>query len=191
MSLGSIVEYSTKTFVQVYATASAFLTDATAKFAAFGKTPEYWDDTTGARLYYILYAQYGNHPIAYTDETQFAFQLFSVTLQYFDLWLKKIDIQDKLRGLTEDELQTGAIQIYNKASNPSQIETEGGTLSKDEIPYVDEQNTAKHKRSKLEAYNLLWGLLRANATEDLLRKYRPLFRQFVSDDYCATYESEE
>jgi hypothetical protein len=33
-------------------------------------------------VYYLLYARYGNNPIANRDENQFKFKIFSVIFQY-------------------------------------------------------------------------------------------------------------
>ena len=41
-------------------------------------------------LYYLLYAKYGNSPIANFDETQFKYKLFSLIFQYGPNWEKEL-----------------------------------------------------------------------------------------------------
>ena len=62
-------------------------------------------------LFYLLYAKYGNNPIANYDITQFKYKMFSVIWQYGPTWEKKLSIQETLRGLQlNDLLDNGKIE---------------------------------------------------------------------------------
>jgi hypothetical protein len=78
--------------------------------------------------------------------------MFSVIFQYGPTWEKKLDIQEKLRDLTEAEILAGAKAIYNHAFNP---ETTPSTASLEELNYINDQNITNYKKSKLEAYSIL------------------------------------
>lgn len=179
--------YSTKTFCDIWDEFAKFQTDYTAIMANIGPTVTI---TTAnlTSIYYLLYARYGNNPIANLDETQWKYKMFTIVFMYAETWLKKLSIQSTLRGLTEDELLTGAKQIYNHAFNPS---SEPSTASLAELDYINDQNTASHKRAKLEAYSILWNLLHANATEEFLVKFKPCFKLMVRHEKPILYITEE
>ena len=60
-----------------------------------------------------------------------------------------MDIQNKIRNLTEDEIRIGTKAIYNQAVNPG---TEPSTGSLEELTSISAQNTTGYKKSKLDAY---------------------------------------
>jgi hypothetical protein len=75
--------------------------------------------------------------------------MFSVIFQYGPTWQKRLDIQAKIRGLTDSDILIGSKAIYNTALNPS---TAPSTGSLEELTYINSQNTTNYKKSKLEAY---------------------------------------
>ena len=138
-------------------------------------------------LYYLLYASYGNNPIANYDETQFKYKVWSTIFQYGPTWEKRLDIQEKLRALSETDILQGAKQISNHAYNPSAAPSTGGL---EELDYINEQTALNYKRNKLDAYGLLWDLLRVDVTKVFLDQFRKLFRQFVQPMVTAIYETD-
>lgn len=70
----------------------------------------------------------------------------------------------------------GAKAIYNSAMNPS---TAPSTSSLDELTYINSQNTTNYKKSKLEAYNILWSLLDDTLTAKFIEKFGICFKKFV------------
>ena len=184
--------YDTKTFSQIWEEASDFKADyldnGISPTIHYGETSggvTYKDNIT--LLYYLLYASYGNSPIANFDETQFKYKVFSTIFQYGPTWEKRLDIQEKLRALSEADLLQGARQISNHAFNPSQDPSTSGL---EELPYINEQNALNYKRNKLDAYGLLWDLLRVDVTKVFLDQFRKLFRQFVQPMVTAISETE-
>ena len=55
-------------------------------------------------MYYLLYARYGNTPIANYDQTQWKYKMFSIIFQYGPTWEKRLGIQTTLRGLQVSDL---------------------------------------------------------------------------------------
>lgn len=91
--------YNTKTFTEIYDSATAFTTDYST-IDLGGIT----DSSLVTKLYYLLYAKYGNSPIANLDETQFKYKLFSLIFQYGPNWEKELNIQGILRNLQLSDL---------------------------------------------------------------------------------------
>lgn len=135
-------------------------------------------------LYYLLYARYGNSTVQSSDENQFKYKLAATIFQYGPAWEKRLEVQDSLRQLTMEDLETGSKLINNHAYNPS---TEPSTNTQYELDKIDQQNVAITKRGKLEAYNNLLGLLSTDVTEAFLKKFQKLFIQFVYPSPVYTY----
>lgn len=167
-------------FTDVYSSAEDFLND----YKNVG-IPAIIQETNANTLYYLLYARFGNDIIASSDLNRFKYSLFSIIWQYGPTWEKKLDIQDKLRNFTEEEILTGSRQIYNTASHPA---TEPGTDTDEELPFIDNQNTSKARRGKLEAYDMLYHLLVTDVTTEFLNRFQKLFLTIVEPELPLYYE---
>ena len=174
--------YNTKTFSEIYETVNDFIYD----YNNIG-IPKIISVNNATTLYYLLYAQYGNSPIANYDETQFKFKIFSIVYMYGPTWEKRLDIQSKLRNISDDDLLIGAKAIYNHAYNPS---TTPSTSTLDELEYIDDQNSTNYKKSKMDAYTQLWDLLAIDVTKEFLNRFGICFKHFVKP-ISYIYESEE
>lgn len=139
------------------------------------------EEATATTLYYLLYSRYGNSPIANLDIYQFKFKLWSIIAQYGPTWEKQLDMQQKLRAMTDDELMLGSKIIYNHAYNDG---SSPSTDSLEETPYINEQNTTNNKKNKLQAYNELMTLLQTDVTDYFLNKFKPLFKKIIVPGIC-------
>ena len=171
--------YRTRKFADIWPSADAFIQDYQA--SAIPQKLKVADATT---LYYLLYARYGNSSIANSDENQFKYKIFSTIYIGGATWAKKQEIQDKLREMTEDEILAGTKAIYNHAFNPQTAPT---TDTVDELEYINEQNTTKYKKSKLDGYALLWAILNDGVTERFLREFRYHFLVVVEPQVPLWY----
>lgn len=163
--------YSTKTFVEIFESVNDFLY----YYNNIG-IPKKISFDSATTLYYLLYAKYGNSPIANYDENQFIYKLFGIVFQYGPTWEKRLDIQDKLRALTEEEIISGAKTIYNHAYNPA---TEPSTSTLTELEYINEQNTQNFVKNKLSAYSELMSLLETDVTGEFINKFNICFKKFA------------
>ena len=179
-------QYSTILFTEVWDNAEDFKADY--KASGLYQTVSKISDDSANMLFYLLYARYGNNPIANRDVNQFKYKIFSVIFQYGPKWEKDLDIQKKVRELTEDEIRTGSFAMYNQALNPSTAPT---TASDTELNYINGQNTTRYKKSKLEGYALLTELLQDDVTEAFLKKFNICFKRFVSPEKPLLYVTEE
>lgn len=141
-------------------------------------------------VYYLLYARYGNTPIVNSDENQFKARLISTMFMYGPSWACRLDIQKALRETDIEELRVGTKSIYNHAFNPS---TTPSTSSTKELDTINDQNTAQHKKSLIQAYAELSALLREDVTLSFINKFAPLFIKVAAPDYPLLYavESED
>lgn len=135
-------------------------------------------------LYYMLYARYGNSTIASSDTNQFKYKLWTIIFSYGPAWEKRIEIQDKLLSLTDEEIQKGNTTIYNHAFNPS---TAPSTETLEEIQYINDQTTQKNKRGKMDAYAYLWDLIDTDVTTEFLNRFQPLFLKIVEPELPLWY----
>ena len=92
-------QYDTKLMTEVWSQASEFLND----YQNIG-IPTTISNQNATTLYYLLYARYGNTPIANYDENQLKYKMFSIIFQYGPTWEKRLDIQNTLRGLQISDL---------------------------------------------------------------------------------------
>ena len=180
-----IPQYSTITFTDVWDDATEFKSDlADSPFAGCISTS---NPDNVSLVFYLLYARYGNNPIANLDVTQWKFKIFGTIFQYGPTWEKRLDVQKKIRNLTDAELLAGSKAIYNSALNPS---TTPSTGSLDELTYINSQNTTNYKKSKMEAYAQQWDILQTDVTEEFLVKFKKCFKIFVSAEQPLLYVSD-
>lgn len=175
-------QYDTKLFTEVWEDKDEFLSDYSG--ATQVGIPAIISNTNATTLYYLLYAKYGNNPIANRDINQFKYKVFSIIFEYGPTWEKRLDIQGKLRALTEEDIIKGAKAIYNSALNPS---TAPGTGTLEELEYINAQNTTNYKKSKMEAYAQLWELLNTDVTSAFVNKFKICFKQFVRPERPLLY----
>lgn len=117
-----IPQYDTKLFTQIWDNATDFVAD----YQDVG-IPVTISTTNATTLFYLLYARYGNSPIANYDEEQFKYKIFSVIFQYGPTWEKRLEVQKTLRDMQlSDLIDNGALNelFSHTASNNT---TKNGT----------------------------------------------------------------
>lgn len=176
-------QYSTVLFTDVWDDEEKFEEDLAASPFAAELT-----EVNAELVFYLLYARYGNNPIANRDINQWKFKIFSVMFQYGPTWAKRLDIQKKLRAIQDEDLRIGSKAIYNAALNPS---TEPTTNTLDELDYINEQRTTNYKKSKMDAYVQLLDLLDTDVTEEFITKFRKCFKVFVAPENPLVFVTEE
>lgn len=192
-------QYSTMLFSDIWNNANDFLTDYTSagvftspviENGVVVKAGTKLADENVTLLFYLLYSKYGNNPIANNDINQFKYKVYSIMFQYGPSWEKRLDIQEKLRALKDEDIQKGSKAIYNTAMNPS---TQPSTQTLEELTYINSQNTTNYKKSKMDAFAQLWELIDADVTGDFIAKFRVCFKQFVRPENPLLYitDSEE
>lgn len=142
-------------------------------------------------LYWLLYAKYANNPVANLDLNQFKMRLFATVFQYGPTWEKRLEIQERLRDLSEEDIRLGYKSIANRALHP---DVEPSTGSLEELPFIDSQNTTTGKKGIIDGYSQLWMLLKVDVTTEFLDKFKNLFKVVVMPEnplLYITYEEDE
>lgn len=179
MSRSLYGSYRTRTFADIYETADVFVKEIQASplnklYSESCKT-----------LYYLLYGKYGNSHIASSDETQFKYRLYSIIWQYGPSWKREVDLQDKLRAMSDDEILSGAKSINNVSLNPA-TEIEEDVVLKT----VNQQTTMSVKKAKMDAYAQFVALLKKDVTAEFLNRFKELFLTVVEPEGPLYYITE-
>lgn len=139
-------------------------------------------------IYYMLFARYANSPIASASEEQFVTKLFLTIFQYAPTWAKRLELQHKLRSLSDEDLLKGGKAFYNHAYNPSTAPVNDSTEA---LPKIDDQNVTSYLKSKMEGYSILASLLETDVTREFLDQFSVLFNPLVMPDYEVCYCEED
>lgn len=184
ISIGQMIpQFNTEIFTDIYDNETDFLND----YKNNG-IPALLKDESIKTLFYLLYARYGNSPIANKDINQFKYKLFSIIYQYGPTWEKRLEIQSQIRGLTLEDAAEGSRSIYNHAYNP---ENGPSTQDTEELDFVNDQNVSKNKKAPLEAAMGLWDMLRVDVSETFLKEFTKLFLRVVRPQRTYIYTTIE
>lgn len=136
-------------------------------------------------LYYLLFAAYGSTPIKSDYPKQWKDKIFSTIFMYGPAWAKRLDIQDAVRGMSDDEIAKGSASIYNNAANPDGAPS---TETWDTLQGINNQNVTLHKRGKLEGYAMVDSLLKTDVTKEFIDRFKKFFIQVVAPGRPLWYD---
>lgn len=176
--------YRTRTFSDIFPEFEEF----EAQFTSSPLNISFTGGISLSQLYYMLYAHYGNSHIAYSDENQFKYYLYSIIFQYGPTAAKEREIQDNLRNISESDLRKGGRAIYNHAYNPG---TPPSTSTLTDLNYINDQNTANYEKSKVEGYAILISLLKKDVLDEFIHRFASLFIKVAASDAPLLYETLE
>ena len=123
-------------------------------------------------LYYLLFARYASSHIRSDYPKQWKMKLMMTVFEYGPTWSKRLEIQDKVRNMTDDEIQKGTIMTYNTAMNPDGAPT---TDTWDTLKGINSQNKNLYQRGKLDSYAYIDQILKADVTRDFIEKFKKFF----------------
>ena len=189
--MSNIKLYDTMTFSEVFDSAEVFLTavkDCPLMLKTASPLTYIMGDASIMNLYYLLFAKYGNSPIANADVTQFKYKVYSLIFQYGPTWEKRLQLQTEIRELSVQTVMNGSTAIYNKAYNPGTTPT---TQTTTELDYINEQNVQKIKKNEAAAYAELWGLLRDDITAAFIDRFKICFKKVVLPERPLLYTEDE
>lgn len=142
-------------------------------------------DSDLAVIFYLLYSKYGNSHYSTMDQYQAEYQVFSKVIAYGPRFIREYKVQKDLLTMSEEDLLSGSKTIYNHAYNP------GTDPTVEELDQVDDQNTTKIKRSRLDAYEYLLSLLDDSVVDRFLKRFKDLFLTFVKPTGPIWFKEEE
>lgn len=179
--------YRTRTFADIYPSFDEFEREYKESTLVIPFTQEGEKGLTLSQLYYMLYAHYGNSHIAYSDENQFKYYLYSIIYQHGPRVIKKRELQIAMTEINIEEAMQGGKAIYNHAFNPS---TAPSTSTLEELLTINDQNTTNYKKSTVEAISMLSAILEEDVVDDFIHKFKRLFIKVLAPDYPLLYEFE-
>jgi len=177
---------SNTTFADVWGDAATFVSEykASGLYNADNKIT----DTNATVLYYLLYARFGNNSIASRDTNRFKYAVFANIFQYGPAWEKKLDLQKKVRALTDAELQTGSRTVQNHAYNPG---TAPAVSAVEDLTAINEQSSMNYVKSKIEAYGMQWEMISNDVTNAFVMRFEKLFIIVAAPVYQIAFPVEE
>ena len=177
---------NTQTFAEVYSTEQSFIDS----FRNSAYTDYIEDDKYLKLTYALLFAKYEESHIASFNSASFENKVNSFIFQYAPAWIKKLEIQQALIRLTEEDVTKGAVAKFTHGYNPSTVPGTGN--SDTEIETVNEQTLNKYTKSKLEGYSGLLELLTNDVTQTYISKFSKLFMKTIDvSDLIAQIEENQ
>lgn len=143
------------------------------------------DDTIN-KLYVLLYARHGNDAIISSDENRFKYALFSIVYEYGPDFEKRKEIHDRIRALSDEEIERGTTAIYNVGQNPS---TSPGTQEFEQLKKIDQQSATGYKLPKIDYLLKQEEALKAGYIDVFLKRFDKLFNPFPAE-YPLIYHVE-
>ncbi|MBR5022273.1 MAG: hypothetical protein IKY18_03615 [Oscillospiraceae bacterium] len=123
-------------------------------------------------IYTLLMAEYKNSHVLSSDPTRFVLKCAALMYQYAPEYQREMEIQDKLRNMTQDELMSGAEIIANEAMHPAKTVD---VSAHEKITTINGQRTSWTQKDKATAYAELYALLDADITTRFVARFRRLF----------------
>ena len=123
-------------------------------------------------LYYLLWARYASSHIRSDYPQQWKMKIMMTVFEYGPTWSKRLEIQDKVRNLSDEEIQKGTIMTYNSAMNPDGAPT---TDTWDTLKGINSQNKNLYQRGKLDSYAYIDQILRTDVTREFIEKFKKFF----------------
>jgi hypothetical protein len=177
--------FRTRTFAQIFNSFDTFHTEfAATPFATAIATTNQSAQVDLELVFYLLYSRYGNSHIAFSDENQFRYNIFSTIFMYGPSWATRLNAQKEIRNLSIDELTKGSEATYNTALNP---DTEPTMDERDGLSYISNQNKTLYTKSKIEGYANLLALVETDVSEEFINKFRKLFTKVFAADEPLLY----
>ena len=127
---------------------------------------------TMTTLYYLLWARYASSHIRSDYPQQWKMKIMMTVFEYGPTWSKRLEIQEKVRNMSDDEIQKGTIMTYHCAMNPDGAPT---TDTWDTLQGINSQNKNLYQRGKLDSYAYIDQILKADVTRDFIEKFKKFF----------------
>ena len=177
--------FRTRTFAQIFNSFETFNTEfAATPFSTAIAAANPTAQVDLELVFYLLYSRYGNSHIAFSDENQFRYNIFSTIFMYGPSWATRLNAQKEIRNLSIDELMKGSEATYNTALNP---DTEPTMDERDGLAYISNQNKTLYTKSKIEGYANLLALVETDVSEEFIGKFRKFFTKVFAADEPLLY----
>ena len=140
---------------------------------------------TMTTLYYLLWARYASSHIRSDYPQQWKMKLMMTVFEYGPTWSKRLEIQEKVRNMSDDEIQKGTIMTYNTAMNPDGAPT---TETWETLKGINSQNKNLYQRGKLDSYAYIDQILKTDVTREFVEKFKKFFDIMASPGMKLDYD---
>ena len=140
---------------------------------------------TMTTLYYLLWARYASSHIRSDYPQQWKMKLMMTVFEYGPTWSKRLEIQEKVRNMSDDEIQKGTIMTYNTAMNPDGAPT---TETWETLKGINSQNKNLYQRGKLDSYAYIDQILKTDVTREFVEKFKKFFDIMASPGMKLEYD---
>lgn len=173
----------TKTLSQIYPEYDVFAAD----YLDSGLPNRFKDTDFLKTIYFVLMGEYAHSSIMAMSEDLFRARFLTMIHGYGPQLERELKMQDTLLQMDDAELMVSSKAIYNSSLNPSTAPT---TDTLDELPTINQQNTTKHVRSKLDAYEYLGNLLDDDLISKFIKRFNKLFVRVLRTNNPLYYTTE-
>lgn len=112
-------------------------------------------------------------------------RVFRTIWEHGAKWQRDMLLYDKLRNLTDAELQLGTKAVHNHAEHP---DTPPVNDSIQPLSFIDSQNVTSYVKSPRDRYMEMLELENSGVTKDFLDKFSPLFVDIMYPSDPVYYE---
>lgn len=140
---------------------------------------------TMTTLYYLLWARYASSHIRSDYPQQWKMKIMMTVFEYGPTWSKRLEIQEKVRNMSDEDIQKGSITTYNTAMNPDSAPTTETWASLDGI---NSQNKNLYQRGKLDSYAYIDQILKTDVTREFVEKFKKFFDIMASPGIKLDYD---
>ena len=140
------------------------------------------------KLYYLLYAEYGENYIASTNSNIFKYKIWKIMYAKGQEWVKKDEYLNKMLLLTEEEIRANDVSIMNYAENPESL-SDGKTAEDKLLDFINNQSVNLRNSSKLNAYTTYIAMIK-DITSGFIQEFKRCFLYVVDYDDTLYYEED-
>lgn len=174
--------YRSKLFTDVYPDVNSFI--QAQKSTGLIKI----SDDSLTSLYGLIYSQYGDRDVLADTDYQFNMQIASKIFKYGQAWETRVNIQNAITKLNEEDIREGTMVVTNSA-NTSGIRP---TTPDELLNKIDAQGVNRYKKSKVEALESWKDTIETDVTTEFINRFEELFSAWPSgspdDEYWIPKE---
>lgn len=106
---------------------------------------------------------------------------------YGPSWAKELELQQQLRGLTNEQLSEGTVRLNNTVLNEGTVVDDPKQL----LGRLNDQRASITQRGTIEQINSVLMLLKDDVTENFLDRFKPIFAIVTTPANELLYEVDD
>lgn len=127
-------------------------------------------------MYYQLVSEYMVSHFAFIEPLQIDLQVAKTIYNYYPNLKKKLDLQDQILKMTEEDLADGNTAINSSMSNP---DTDEISPSDATLPYTASKSIQTRKYSKPDRYTRQYNLIVDGLYDLYIKRFKSLFLTLI------------